>query len=86
LAWDWGRELNLAAPASEYLLLNEFSIHSQIATRVTTSVRQLHAAKAEFDREIAELQRQLAEAKHELKMLHALDELARWQPTDTTPN
>jgi hypothetical protein len=42
--------------------------------------------KAEFDREIAELQAQLAEAQHELKCLRALDALARWQPTDTTLN
>jgi hypothetical protein len=42
--------------------------------------------KAEFDRSIAELQEQLAEAQRELKKLRQLDQLARWQPTNATLN
>jgi hypothetical protein len=60
-------------------------------------IDQLHEAQAqhrallakikdEFDREIAELQRQLAEARAELKLLRVLDEFSRWQPADTTLN
>ena len=42
--------------------------------------------KAEFERQILALQRQLAEAQRELRELKTLDELSRWQPDTTTLN
>jgi phage shock protein A len=43
-------------------------------------IDQLHAAKAEFDREICALRQQLDEARAQLKLVRELDALARWQP------